>query len=296
MTSTLVSTTTPRTGLRAEQLIAASERQRHDPFREIDWTLPIDDTAFHLPQEVLALYGTPTWDAMSDTERMTYSRHEAAALFAAGIWFENALMQIVLRHLIDIDVKDPIHRYLLIEVADECRHSAMFGEYIRRAGTPSYAPSRPIIVDETDSGRALSYLLILAIEEMLDHVNKATMRDDQVHELTRQISRLHVLEEARHVSFAKSYLAEIWPTLDHEQQKIVRDAAPVLVADVVSLGLNPDVFDQLGIPGGADVARSNPRHRATVIAGLSKLTSFLREVGIIEPTDMRWGDLFLVDA
>ncbi len=296
MTSTLVSPTTPRTGLRAEQLIAASERQTHDPFREIDWTLPIDDSAFHLPPEVLALHGTPIWDSMSETERMTYSRHEAAALFAAGIWFENALMQIVLRHLVDIDVKDPIHRYLLIEVADECRHSAMFGEYIRRAGTPSYAPRRPVVIDETDSGRALSYLLILAIEEMLDHVNKATMRDGRVHEITRQISRLHVLEEARHVSFAKSYLAEVWPTLDHEQQATVSGAAPVLVADVVSLGLNPDVFDELGISDGADVARSNPQHRATVVAGLSKLTTFLREVGIIDPTDTRWAELGLVGA
>ena len=105
--------------------------------------MPIDDSAFHLPPELLALYGTPTWEPMSETERIEYSRHEAAATFAAGIWFENALMQVVLRHLTDIDVTDPIHRYLLIEVADECRHSAMFGEYIRRAGTPSYAPGSP---------------------------------------------------------------------------------------------------------------------------------------------------------
>jgi P-aminobenzoate N-oxygenase AurF len=287
--------TLPRTALRAEQLVAASERQTHDPFTEVDWTLPIDDSAFHLPQDVLALYGTPAWNSMSEAERITYSRHEAAALFAAGIWFENALMQIVLRHLVDIDVKDPIHRYLLIEVADECRHSAMFGEYIRRAGTPSYRPCRPVVIDETDSGRALSYLLILAIEELLDHVNKATMRDQQVLELTRQISRLHVLEEARHVSFAKSYLAEVWPTLDPEQQDIVRDAAPVLVAEVASLSLNPDVFDTLGIRNGADIARTNPHRCATVVAGLAKLTSFLADLGIISPSDTRWADLGLVD-
>jgi hypothetical protein len=264
MTTTAVAT--PRTTLRAEQLIAASERQTHDPFHEIDWTLPIDDSAYHVPPEVLALYGTATWDAMSERERITYSRHEAAATFAAGIWFENALMQVVLRHLVDIDVTDPIHRYLLIEVADECRHSAMFGEFIRRAGTPTYAPDRPVVVDETGSGRAMSYLLILAIEELLDHVNRATMRDNRVHEVTRQISRLHVLEEARHVSFAKSYLAEVWPTLDTDQQAVVRDAAPVLVEDVVSLSLNPDMFDHLGVRDGADIARANPHHRSTIIA------------------------------
>ena len=230
---------------------------------------------------------------MSERQRIEYSRHEAAATYAAGIWFENALMQVVLRHLTEIDVTDPIHRYLLIEVADECRHSAMFGEFIRRAGTPSYAPQRPVIVDETSSGRALSYLLILAIEELLDFVNRATMRDERIHPVSRQIAKLHVLEEARHVSFAKSYLAEVWPTLSAEDQLVVRDAAPILVADVVSLSLNPEVFDHLGIDGGFDAAAANPHYRANVIAGLAKLTTFLTEIGVIEAGDQRWPELGL---
>jgi len=50
-------------------------------------------------------------------------------------------MQVVLRHLADMPVTDPAHRFLLVEVADECRHSAMFGEFIRRAGTPAYRPA-----------------------------------------------------------------------------------------------------------------------------------------------------------
>ncbi len=284
----------PQAAHRAEQLIAASERHTHDPFQEIDWDAPIDDSAYHLPPELLALHGTPAWEAMSEPQRIEYSRHEAAATFAAGIWFENALMQVVLRHLAEIDVTSPIHRYLLIEVADECRHSAMFGEYIRRAGTPAYAPDRPVVVDETSTGRALSYLLILAIEELLDHVNRATMRDARVHETSRQIARLHVLEESRHVSFAKSYLTEVWPTLDADAQAIVRDAAPILVADVVSLSLNPAVFDELGIEHGADIARANPAYRSNIVAGLTKLTTFLTELTIVEAHDARWTELGLI--
>ena len=34
---------------------------------------------------------------MTETERIAYSRHETVALLGAGIWFENALMQIVLQ-------------------------------------------------------------------------------------------------------------------------------------------------------------------------------------------------------
>ena len=199
-----------RTATKANQLIAASARATLDPFEEIDWSLEVqDDDWFHLPPEKLPLFGTPTWLAMTEPERRTYSRHECAALCAAGIWFENRLMTIVLEHLADLPVTDPSHRYLLVEIADECRHSTMFGEYIRRAGTPTYAPSNTDVLGDVTAlpgGRALGYLLILAVEELLDVCNRATMRDERVHPLSRQIAKLHVLEEARHMSFAKTYL------------------------------------------------------------------------------------------
>jgi hypothetical protein len=275
----------PITAARSQQLIAASERGTHDPFHEVDWELALDDSAYYVPPELLSLFGTDAWDAMSEVERITYSRHETAAMFGAGIWFENALMQIVLRHLVEIDVCDPMHRYLLTEVADECRHSMMFGEFIRRAGTPSYGPTRDVDMVQGASGRAMSYLAILAIEELLDFANRASMRDDRVNPMVRQISKLHVLEEARHVSFAKSYISECWPSLDTDEQAAVRGIAPALVAEIVELSLDPEVFDHLGITDGYEIARANPVYRANVIDGLDKLTTFLTEVGIIDDAD-----------
>ncbi len=272
----------PATAARSQQLIAASERGTHDPFQEIDWEIALDDSTYYLPPEMLALFGTDTWDAMSEVERIEYSRHETAAMFGAGIWFENALMQIVLRHLVEIDVRDPMHRYLLTEVADECRHSMMFGEFIRRAGTPAYGPTRDVDMVQGPSGRAMSYLAILAIEELLDFANRASMRDDRVHPMVRQISKLHVLEEARHVSFAKSYISECWPSLDSTDQEAVRAIAPALVAEIVELSLDPEVFEHLGITGGYAIAKANPAYRANVVDGLGKLTSFLTEVGMID--------------
>jgi len=255
-----------------------------DPFIEIDWSVPIDDRAYHLPPELLPLYGTEIWEAMDQTERIVYSRHETAALCGAGIWFENVLMQVVLRHLADLPVTDPAHRYLLVEVADECRHSTMFGEYIRRAGTPAYRPTLAshAVCDDAPTTRAVSYLLILAVEELLDYTNRATMRDERVHPVSRGMARLHVLEEARHVSFAKTYLTETMTTLNAADRRTVADAAPVLVGVVADLSVDPAVYEHLGIVDGFEAARTNPNHRATVAAGLAKLTSFLTEIDIID--------------
>jgi hypothetical protein len=283
MAGMTTTTNLPRTAARSHQLVSASERTTLDPFREVDWSIPIDDSAFHLPPEVLPLYGTTVWDSMSEARRMVYSRHEAAALCGAGIWFENVLMQAVLRHLAELPVTDPAHRYLLVEVADECRHSTMFGEFIRRAGTPAYRPAHASLdVDELPGRRAMSYLLILAVEELLDHINRKTMRDERVHPVSRQIAKLHVLEEARHVSFAKTYLSEVWSQLAADERHAIAEAAPALVAMVAEFSIDPAVYEHLGIDDGATNARVNPHHCSVIVAGVSKLTGFLQDLGLID--------------
>jgi len=88
--------------------------------------------------------------------------------------------------------------------------------------------------------------------------------------------------EARHVSFAKTYLTECWPTLDSDEQEFVRSVAPDLVAEIVALSLDPAVFEHLGITDGIEMAKANPVYQANVVAGLSKLTTFLRDVGVID--------------
>jgi hypothetical protein len=299
-TATLTDPAFPRTSARSHQLVAASQRTTLDPFEYIDWSVEVDDSAFHLPPELLPLYDTEAWAGMTETERIAYSRHETAALCGAGVWFENVLMQVVLRHLAEMPVTDPAHRYLLVEVADECRHSTMFGEYIRRAGTPAYRPTiaaSSLSDDNTAERRAVSYLLILAVEEQLDYMNRATMRDERVHPISRAMAKLHVLEEARHVSFAKTYLAESWETLDADARREVADAAPLLVSVVADLSVDSAVYEHLGIEGGDEMARANPHHRATVIAGLSKLTTFLSEVGVIDDEHRAiWAELGLLSA
>jgi hypothetical protein len=123
-------------------------------------------------------------------------------------------------------------------------------------------------------------------------MNRATMRDERVHPTSRAIARLHVLEEARHVSFAKTYLAELLPTLSDEDRTVVADAAPVLVEVVADLSVDPAVYEHLGIAGGLEMARANPHHRSTIVSGLAKLTTFLTEIGVIDDAHRAaWGAL-----
>src|SRR3954452_431834 len=281
----------PDTAAKAEKLVAASQRATYDPFTTIDWSVPIDDTAYHLPPEFLPLFGTAAWDAMTEDERIEYSRHECASLCGAGIWFENILMHLVLKHLYDLPADDPSHRYLLIETADECRHSAMFGEYIRQAGTPAYRPPRwhrlgGAFMKATSSGPE-AYIAILAAEELLDVSNRATMKDDRMNPVSKSIAKLHVLEEARHVSFARTYITEVWPTLGTAAKLRAMIRPPFFVSGIAMALVNPAVYRTLGIEHGWSTARKNPVHRQRVARDLGKLTGLLSELGIINRSN-RW--------
>lgn len=282
MTATL---STPAVADKAARLVAASERLSYDPFTDVDWSIPLDDSMYYLPPEYLPLYGTPVWDSMTEEERRTYSRHECASLCAAGIWFENILMQLLVKHLYDLPATDGSHRYLLVETADECRHSSMFGEFIRRAGTPAY-PVSPLL---HFGGRYLTattrgpegYVAILAAEELLDASNRATMKDERVHPISRRMAKIHVMEEARHVSYAKAYITETWPTISWIRRVYAAVRAPFVVASIVDAVANPAVYEELQTPGGRKTAAQNPVHRERVNRDLTKLTTYLTEVGVI---------------
>ena len=172
-------------------------------------------------------------------------------------------MHLVLKHLYDLPADDGAHRYLLIETADECRHSSMFGEFIRagaHAGLPGAASCSvgwARFMKATTRGPE-SYIAMLAAEELLDVSNRATMKDERVHPTSRRIAKIHVMEEARHVSFARSYVVDTWPTLSRFRRIVAMVQAPFVVAAITDAVVNPAVYDELGIEDGHRLAKHNP--------------------------------------
>jgi len=285
MASMVTTLTPPSVADRARQLVAASQRQTLDPFVAVDWERPLDASGYYLPPEFLPLYGTAVWDSMAEADRILYSKHESAALCAAGIWFENILMQLMLHHLYDLPATDGSHRYLLVETADECRHSTMFGEIIRRGGTPAYQVHRLLqwggkILTTTTRGIE-SYVAMLAAEELLDVTNRATMKDERCHGTAREIAKVHVMEEARHVSYARTYITEVWPTLSWIRRIVAMVRVPFVVRAIAEGLVNPAVYRELEIDNGYWTARTNPVHNERVVRDLGKLTDLLADIGII---------------
>ena len=128
----------------AERLLRSSARHSYDPEVDIDWSAPIDPTLWGMQPERMSLYGTHLWDRLTEEQRIELSKHEVASIASVGLWFELLLMQMMLRDLYDDDPTGAHMHYALTEVADECRHSTMFGKSIAHFGVPAYGPPAKI--------------------------------------------------------------------------------------------------------------------------------------------------------
>src|SRR5258708_38999855 len=60
----------------------AAHRKSFDPWRDIDWSVPFDDTYFYLPPHLVSLYGTELWNSMTREQQVRLSMHEASSTLA----------------------------------------------------------------------------------------------------------------------------------------------------------------------------------------------------------------------
>lgn len=124
----------------SRRLLKTAKKHSFDPFIELDWDAEPDPDVFWFPPEHLSLYGTELWAEMSHRQRVELSKHELASHYCVELWVETALMQMLVRYVYDLPGSSPQAWHVWTEIADECRHSTMFGRVAAVTGCPDYAP------------------------------------------------------------------------------------------------------------------------------------------------------------
>jgi hypothetical protein len=288
MTATMPDRSAGRTGDSAvPRLLRSAARQSYDPDVDVDWDAPEVDGLWGMQPERMSLYGTKLWDRLGDEQRKELSKHEVASIASVGLWFEIVLMQVLLKDVYRSDPTDPRTHFVLTEIADECRHSTMFGRAIGAHGVPAYGP-RPHIrrlakAFPVIARGAGAYASILIGEEPVDRWQREQMADERIQPLIRMVSRIHVVEEARHVTFAREELeksvARMGRTERLYHQTVTAQAAFVMMRSLV----HPNVYAAVGIDPeeGRRTALGNENYRATIAWMGEKVMPYLAEQGMV---------------
>ena len=234
-------TATP--GNRFDSMVARlsklSVEKHFDAFVDVPWDDPamaIDDAD---PRWELwgldPLSRTDWYKAQPPEVRSRIGLHRLAHALHTGWQFENILQVGLLIHAMGQKNGSTQFRYLHHEIVEESQHSMMFHEFVRRSEMPttgmprwSNAVIRPFLMAAAHWDPLLLCLAALAGEEPADHLQRVQLNLGYPHPLIEKITRIHVTEEARHISFARHFIRRAVPRLGRLRRQRARPGVPGL--------------------------------------------------------------------
>ncbi|MGH3518943.1 MAG: AurF N-oxygenase family protein [Haloechinothrix sp.] len=287
----------------AQRLLRSSATKFYDPDVDIDWDAPLHPGKWYVPEHRVSLYGTYLWDRLSPEQRIELSKHEGVSVATNGIWFEVLLMQMLLKEIYNADPTTSRAQYLLTEIADECRHSTMFARLASRTGVGAYGPVPLLhklakLLPVIGYGPAL-YGAILVAEEILDRLQREQMNDPGIQPLMRMVNRIHVLEEARHVTFAREEVASGMARMGLAELAYQRLLIAFVSLQITRSLIHPRVYRAVELdPAEArEVALNNPHFRETLRYSGERIMPFLTEQGLVGAPGMGfWRRSFLLPS
>lgn len=279
----------------AQRLLKTSAKHSYDPAVEVDWDAPLAPDRYFLDPRRSSLYGTALWDRMSEEQRIALTKHELASFYNMGIWFETILMQMLIRHVYDRPKGSAHARYAYTEIGDECRHSVMFSRAAEKFGGSDYNPGWLVNhlgrLLKTTSTNTLTFGGAIYVEEILDALQREQMVDESLQPIVQKVSWIHVVEEARHIRYAREELQRQWPRLGPLGRAYSRFVLALSVYFSTTRLIDPKVYAAVGLDVDEAVAAAaaNPHWRQTKQWAARKVVDLFTELGLIRgPWTFLW--------
>lgn len=273
----------------AQRLLRSTAERAYDGELDIDWDAPLEPDMDWVPEHRQTLYGTEVWETLTPEQRRELGKHEAVAVLSFGLYAEVGLSMMLMRSVIENRVVADDHcRYALAEVGEEARHSTMFSRLVNKSGLRPYTTPRRTrklirLVGLVPTG-PLSYAGTLLIEEILDRLQREGMGDERIQPHFRQLMKIHVLEEARHITYAREELVRSMDATSAPRVAIHRGLFGLAVLGVLPVLVNPRVYKSVGLSPlrGAIIAQRSPLYRQRAEFSGEPLLRFAYETGFVK--------------
>ncbi|WP_397519327.1 diiron oxygenase, partial [Rhodococcus pyridinivorans] len=123
----------------------------------------------------------------------------------------------------------------------------------------------------------------LFAEEILDMMQRDFMRDERVQPITRTVSHVHVVEESRHIRYAREETRRRSARLGRLERAWIRIHLGVSAYFVVTSLVNDQVYAAAGldVAEAKKAAQENRHYHDKLRQGTRRTVEFLDEVGLI---------------
>jgi hypothetical protein len=283
-----------------ERLSRQSVDKHFDAYADIAWDDPemrIDpaDPRWEIFEDD-AVGRTDWYRGLPEAERAQIGLRRIVTAMKIGVQFESVLKRGLLEFAATLPNGAPEFRYVYHEVIEEAQHSLMFQEFVNRSGfDPPGLPwdmrlGSRFVVHLARWFPPSFFLFVLGGEDPIDHTQRRQLRDHASHPLLERIMRIHVTEEARHLSFARHYLRREVPRLGRARRFVLSIAAPVLLGEMAAQMLHPspDLMTRHGMPRATfEQVKASDDGRRFVSDSVAKVRRLCVDLGLVTPLSRR---------
>ena len=235
-----------------DKLCQASRDKNINPYDSIEWPETLDPDQWCFSPELISIYGTQTYEQLTEQEKKRLSFCETVNFFSLNIHGEMPLVEGLAQRLHKSDTKE-ITPYLHHFLDEENKHMVYFGGFCMRYAGKVYRDKKLVFPREYAPGEAdfLFYVKVLIFEEISIEHNLRLSKDRRLPPIVRQINLMHYVEESRHLAFGRLQVKRLFQRYStkwsRETLQGVSDYLKVYLESTWKEYYNPDVYRDVGL-------------------------------------------------
>lgn len=271
------------------RLYRKGKRQQWDSDTRIDWSQDLDpENPAGMPDEMIAIFGSPVWQRLDSKERIRLRHHIQAWQLSQFLHGEQGALICAARIVQQVPTIDAKF-YAATQVIDEARHVEAFSRLLHEKYELVYPinPHLQRLLEDTlrDSRWDMTYLGMQVLIEGVALAAFGLIRDYARSPLSRSVTAYVMQDESRHVAFGRLALRDYYPQLtaaerDEREEFVVEGC--YLLRDRF---LGDEVWECMGFP--VDECKDWVDHselmRVYRTSLFSRIVPTIRDIGLWGP-------------
>ena len=271
-----------------EKLLSLYEKGKKKQWNaqeRIDWTHdPDPENPLQVPDEFVPIFGSPTWDRLTDEERGNVRRNLLAWQFSQFLHGEQGALICtakIVQTVPDIDSK----YYAATQVIDEARHVETYSRYLDKIemAYPINENLQSLLDDVlSDSRWDMTYLGMQVLIEGLALAAFGLIRNTAGDPLGRAVNAYVMQDEARHVMFGRLALRDYYPQLTQAEREDREEFCADACYRMRDRFLANEVWEHLGYDTEACIKYVDESESQRVFRSLlfQRIVPTLKDVGL----------------
>jgi hypothetical protein len=209
------------------RLYENAKRDAWNASTDIAWDVAPSPDGRIIADELVDIYGSPLWDALSEADKVSLNRRIAAWRLGVLMYGEQGAL-LACSQLVNIVEGADLKFFQATQVMDEARHNEVLKRYIAdRLDDISYPmPKNEVALFESILGESRWYLKTIALQLVAETFAVALFRmmaDSAKDPVLGEVCRRILLDESRHMGFGILSLPDVVKNATEKEREELED-------------------------------------------------------------------------